>query len=126
MKLELSEIVNSRQQIDQLLATKMKINPSFWLARQARKLREVLATFDQHNNDLIRELGREVRPGVFQIGPGDDSWAEYQRRLNELGDEAIEIGLEPRPVAFLGDIEVAPEVLVRLHFLFTEGGEAEA
>jgi hypothetical protein len=111
--------------LEYIAEQKLKINPSFWLAHQMRKLATSHEIFVAHRLEVFKKYGVEPVPGsdTWTIKP--ENVAAANAELKALMDETLEVDVEPRPASYLG-IDVEPVHLVRLHFLFTAPEEPKS
>lgn len=114
------ELVEAYDALGELAQRKVKINPSFWLARQHKRLAGDYQAFIDKRTELIKQFGAEMPAGsgTFTVKP--EHLAEFSAVLNELLKGSLEVGVEQRAVAFLAMEDIEPRLLGALHFLFSD------
>lgn len=118
MKLKVREIAASPEALGELVKTKLKIAPAYWLARQVRLIREAHLVYEQKRTELVQQYGLPDSDGNLSVTPKNAKWNEFNIEWMALMNSDLEVDLEPKPIKFLGDIEVEPSVLLNLQFLF--------
>lgn len=128
MKLKVRDIIRAKSSMERLAETKepkLKIQPSFWLARQYRKVRDELEIYDLARDALVRELGAPRHEGSneFEVLPINEDKFFYQ--ILELQRAEVDINIEPRPVAYINQPEYSAVELANMWFLWTDEEPAE-
>lgn len=124
MKLKLSDIVNAWPAAQSMATKKLKINPSFWVARQLRKIKSEMELYEDQRVELVRQHGEKKPDGNMHVPPGSEKWEAFQAEHRALLEEMVEVAIEQRPATYLGDIEIEPGDLAALWFLFTDESAA--
>lgn len=109
-----------------LEAVKLKVSPSFWLGRQARRLRQEYNVLQTKRTELIKFWGEEIDPSG-SLKTGTDIWRVrainqgiFNKDFQELLESDIEIMLEQRPSEYLGEVEIEGTAFELLFFLFSD------
>ena len=79
MKLKLGQIVNASQPLNGLLSEKLPISAAFKLSSIAKKVEEVLKSYDEIRNKLVEKYGEDN-----QISPESENWEDFVKEMNEL------------------------------------------
>lgn len=119
MELTVRDVVNAWASAKIIANRKLKIQPSFWLARQLKKLQVTYETYDEQNGDLVRKYGDVTPDGKeWKVKPEHD--AEYIAEHKALLDAKVQEAIEQKPVSFLGQDDIEAALLLNLWFLFTD------
>lgn len=108
IKMKLGELVNARDTLTKVSATKLPVKSSYWIARKLKTLSSELGTFDEKRNELIRELGApdEKNPNSVVVKP--ENIQEYFKRLTEVLDIEVALEMVPFRLADLEGCELTP------------------
>lgn len=125
MKLKAGELYSSIPALMQLCQTKMKLNPSFWLARQRKKVGAELFEYQEAQLALQAEYADLQTPlpedaSEADIAARNARQTEYAEKSNGLAAEELEVAIEQRKAEFLGDVDVSADLLSALHYLFED------
>lgn len=124
MELTVRDIVTAWPSLQRLAGRALKMQPSFWLGRQIRKLQIAFASYDESRTDLVHkygELGKDKQTWNVTAENDHKFRAEHKELLDAKFDESI----EPRPVSFLKLEEIEPAILTDTWFLWTDEAPAE-
>lgn len=118
MKVKLSEVVQSAEQIKALLELGLPVKVSYKILRLVNNLNPILEIYNTKRNDLIKELGEKNEKDENFSVKDPAKLKEFATRLTELLDIEEEIAFEPIKITELGEVNVAAKNLVS--FMFTE------
>lgn len=119
MKLTVRDLEQVRNGLQVLSGRKLKIGPSFYVARQLRMAAENLREVDEKRNELVLKYGEQLKTDAGQepqwrIAPGMPNWKTYHDELESILSQEVEIPFEPRMVEFFGLDELEPAVLLAI------------
>jgi len=112
--IKLADIVGNVENIKGLQEINFPVKVSYRLMRLANKLDPILKSFDSSRNAIIKELGTLGEDGNTTVQP--ENILEFQTKLGDLLETTEEIDFEPISIEDLGDVEVAPKLLVNWIF----------
>lgn len=114
------ELVEGYEAMQELAQRKLKINPSFWLARQLRRLAPDYVSFTEKRAELIRQYGAEAPAdsGSYTVKP--ENTRVFSEAIGELLTGSMSADIEPRTMAFLALDEVEPRLLGAMWFLWAD------
>ncbi len=116
MKIQLSAIVNSTEQIKSLLEIKLPVKISYKIKRLVDKLNPILKAYEDKRNELVKEFGEQNEDGSFQVKDGAKV-KEYITKLTELLEVEEEIDwFEPIKIEELGDVQIEPKNITNFVF----------
>lgn len=119
IKLKVKDVVDAWESLRALAGRKLKIQPSFWLGRQIKRLKATYESYEDSHGDLVKELGAQGENGKeWRVKKENEK--EFAAKIKDLLDADVTETIEPRPVAFLALEEIEPAILFNLWFLFTD------
>lgn len=119
IKVKVSEIVNSIEQLKALQEIKFPVKVSYKINRLVNKLNPELITYNESRNKIINELGeKDEETGNIQV-KDPEKMKLFGEKLMEILSVEIELDwFEKIKISELGDIAVEPKNLVE--FVFEE------
>jgi hypothetical protein len=115
----MSKLVNARQALILLMNTSLAAALSLRLARHGRAAGAELEEFDRQRDKLVKEFG-ETKDGQNYTFPDEKKREEYQRQMDALGEEEVELPGITLTVADLDGKEFPPMLFQILDWLFPE------
>lgn len=114
------DLVEGYEAMQELAQRKLKINPSFWLARQMRKLAPDYVSFTEKRAELIKQYGAEfpTGSGTFTVRP--ENTGAFGEAIGELLKGDVSVDIEQRKTAFLALDELEPRLLGAMWFLWAD------
>jgi hypothetical protein len=112
VRFKLGELIVAEEALKSLAKATLPIRAAYRVARLARMVAMETQHFHQQRDLWVRELGQE-HGGQITVTP--DNYTEFQRRLNELANESVDLNIQPLDLSLFGDnFTVACETLVAL------------
>lgn len=115
MKIKLSEIVDSEDQMNELQKISLPVKVSYRIKRLADKLQPILKSYHTNRNELIASLGEKGENNAYSILDAD-KFKEFTQKLTELTEIQEEIDFEQIAIDELGEIQIPPNNLVGFIF----------
>ena len=124
MKLKTRDVVEAYSCLQVLAGRRIKLLPSFWIARQMRWLSVTVTEYEKQNTGLVKKHGEKSKDGKQWTVTSENREA-YDAEITPLLDAEVDEHVEQHPLAYLQLEEIEPSLLVGLWFLIDEG-ETEA
>jgi len=111
MKLKLSTIVNSVENLKALQTKEMPIKVSYKIKRLIDKLAPILKAYEEKRTELIKEYGEEQEDKTLSV-TDPEKLKIFFEKLNEVLEIEEEIDFEPIKIEEMGNVVVSPNQLV--------------
>ncbi|MEI6532483.1 MAG: hypothetical protein WCO06_01445 [Candidatus Roizmanbacteria bacterium] len=117
MKVKLSQVVNSSEDIKKLLEVKLPVKVSYRLSRLVSKLQPYLTIYEAKRNELVKEFGEAPdKEGNVKV-KDPEKLKQFMAKFSELLSEDIDIDFEKIKIDTLGDMSIEPKLLL-IDFIF--------
>ena len=132
IKVKNSEIVNSTVSLRQILAKEIEIDVSFELSVVAKKLDELLTTYNESfkklqnkyadkddNGEMVTKEDEKTKQITISVSP--ENSVKLNEDIKKLQDvENTLSDVNPININRFKDVKVAPSVLMNISYLFTK------
>lgn len=108
MQIKLSEIVNSTEQLKNLLEVKLPVKISYRINRLVNKLNPILQTYNEKRNDLIKEFGEEQEDKSISV-KDPEKLKLFAEKLQELLQVEEKLDFDKINIEDLGEVVIAPK-----------------
>lgn len=115
IKISLSEVVGNIDNLKALQEVTLPVKVSYKIKRLVNKLEPVLKAYGEKKDDLVREFG-ELQPDGESKVTDPEKLKLFADKLAELLSTEDEVDFEPIKVDDLGNVEIAPKLLVPFVF----------
>ena len=114
MKLTNGIVFGSREALQKLMAERLPVKTSYWLAKMARKLNDQLEVIEAVRIGLIKQYGtQDEGEQNVSVKAGSENYARFVADFNELMSQEVELDIEKVKLPEDG-LTIAPEVLFAL------------
>jgi hypothetical protein len=123
IKVTLGELLGSLNAAKALFETKLAAKPAYTLAKFLRKAGNHVEDFDKARLALLKQYGEPAEDGQSYIFPDDDKRTEYNKQVETLLVEEVEIEVNPVCLSDLKHVDVSPASIAPVLFLIQEDCE---
>lgn len=105
MKIKLGQLLEVEQEVVKIIQHKVAISHKYWLGKlleQAQKERE---DFIKVRDEAIKEHGTKTKDGNFEIKPNTKKAEEFQKQINTLLQEEVEVNINKFPLSMFDNVE---------------------
>lgn len=110
--IKLKKIVDSAEAVVELLKVKFPIKISFALSKLATQLEPELKIYNDKRNEILKELGTPQEENSLSYNFTLENRLKFNEELDKLTDIDIKVDFQKIKIADLGEIEIAPTLLV--------------
>lgn len=120
----LSQVIDSQQSLHKLSNMRLPIGVAYKISKLINKLQPDLRIYEEQRAKLVKDLGEQTdkEKDLWTIKP--ENTAKFTEEIKKLQEIEVNLnfgegkGLEKVKVDELGDVEVEPNDLVSLDWLF--------
>jgi hypothetical protein len=111
MKLTVNQVLDAQAALQRMGAVKMPPRAAYWVSRLTAKLHPEWKVAEQKRQELVRKHG-EQRDTMIMVPPA--KMADYVAEWDPIGNEPIEVEVQPVRLEVFGECALAPADLIAL------------
>jgi hypothetical protein len=115
MKLVIEQIINSKDVLKNLGSQKMNASIAFKIQRNIRKLNPEIENFQTVMKDIVEKYS-DKKDNYFEVRESERN--EYQKELNELLKEEVEVDISQINIDDFSNIQLTPFELMQIDWMF--------
>jgi len=121
MKITISEILNAKPVIEELVEQDISIKTAYRLSRIIKELNNELQTFEEQRQKLVHKHGKQVEDApTGNVVVPEENMEVFQKDLSELLTATLNLNCEPMRVEEFGDIKIKTSRLLLMDSFLTE------
>jgi len=101
MKVQLSQIIGSRESMGRLIQEKLSAKTALLLARVVREINPEITSFEKINNDLIMNKYGTVQEDGVSFKVTDDNREDYYKEINSALNTEVELSVNKLPISLI-------------------------
>jgi len=118
MKVRLIDVYNSVQVINKILDTQLPVTIAFQLTKLIKNLDNEVKIVEEQRVKLVSKYGEEIEDKGFTVSEANKE--AFLKEFTELLESEIEINWNPVDISKFEGLNLSPNDLMKVSFLFSE------
>lgn len=124
IKLTLREIAPMVNSLNAVMNLPLPARDSYRLGVAAKMIQERISVYEQARQNLVSKYGQKLeKEGIIRVK--DENIEEFNKEIESLLQESVEVNMNPIPISLLGDSKVNPNDMANLSPFFSDNEEEE-
>lgn len=124
MKIKLGQLLQIEQEVSQILQQKVNLTQKYKLGKLLKEATKEREEFAKVRDEAIKEYGSKTKSGQHEIKPGTKKFAEFEKQINSLLTEDVEVSSGKFPLSIFDNVETEDYYPFFMEFFIAQEDEA--